>query len=174
MYQGHELVQREQFEYNSSGNRKNYYHITYQGTDSIVQLIHYEYFNKHKVKRITISENDEKGIFHLLEVNEYDKADNLSKTESYIDATNLTMQEFTYTPKKQPKTIHWKVNGKTTAYATYHYNSHDLLVDYEYKTEEALLQIHHVYNKDYLLLEKIVKTDDKLTKKYHYTYLHFD
>lgn len=173
VYQGEELIQKEQFEYNADGTRKNYYHITYQDTDSIVQLIHYEYFSNKHIKKITISENDEKGVFHLIEVNEYDKNDNLIRTENRIDAANPAVQELTYTSKRQSKSIVWKVNGKMTAQANYEYNNHDLLIDYEYKENNSHLHVHHIYNKDDLLIEKIFTTDKKLSKKYHYTYAYF-
>ncbi len=173
VYQGDELIQKEQFEYNSDGTRKNYYHITYQDTDSIVQLIHYEYFSNKHIKKITISENDEKGVFHLIELNEYDKNDNLIRTENRIDVENPAVQELTYTSKKQSKSIVWKVNGKITAQANYEYNNHDLLIDYEYEENNSHLHVHHVYDKNDLLIEKIFNTDKKLTKKYHYTYNYF-
>jgi hypothetical protein len=170
VYQDKLLIQQEKFEYNSNGTRKNYYHITYQDTDSIIQLIHYEYFSNLHIKKITISENDEKGVFHLIELNEYDKNDNLSKTENWIDRENPTLQEFTYTSKKQPKSIVWKQNGKVISHANYHYNNRDLLVEYAYKEQDSFLHITYIYDTSNLLVEKIFKTDNKLSKKYRYTY----
>jgi hypothetical protein len=173
VYQGDELIQKELFDYNSDGTRKMYQNINYQDGDSLVQRIQYEYFNKQQVKKITISENDEKGVMNVIEITEFDKAGNMIRKENRFDITNPTSQEFSY-DNNLLKEIIWKQSGKTVAEAEYRYNSHNLLIDYHYKENGEKRHIKFIYDKNELLLEKIFKTDDKLVKKYHYTYYYFD
>jgi hypothetical protein len=174
VYQGNELVQKEVFEYNNDGTRKIYQNINYQDGDSLVQRIQYEYFNKLQIRKITVSENDEKGAMNIIEVTEFDKAGNMIEKENRFDSNNPTSQEFSYTDKNQLKNIVWKQNGKTFAEATYKYNARHLLTDYEYKENGESRTITYLYDQKDLLTERIFKTDGKFVKKYQYTYAYFE
>lgn len=175
IYQGDELVQREFTEHNPDGSRLNFYNISYQGKDSIVQRTHYEYFTKQHLKKIIISEDDENGVFHQVQFTEFDKKGNIVKVESRIEPENPTLQEYTYTSNNRLKSIVWKQQNQFTAEAHYHYNNHNLLSSYSYQEKNGQKkQIDYFYDKDLLMTEKIFKTDGKFIKKYHYTYLRFD
>ncbi len=175
IYQGDELVQREVTDHQADGSRLNFYHITYQAGDSIVQRTHYEYFSKNHLKRITIAEDDENGVFHTVQLTEFDKKGNILKVESKLDPENPTLQEYTYNSHNQVKSIVWKQQNQSVAEATYHYNNHNLLANYTYQEKNGQKkQIEYFYTKDWLTTEKIFKTDGSFVKKYHYTYIHFD
>jgi hypothetical protein len=175
--------------YNNTFKGKEIYHYDNQGflhqisaytfqvpSDTVLIIKTFEYYNKHKLKSIKVSEEKtsnsaSKRILHHIE---YDMKGNVLHDLNHIQKDVQIIKEYSYDNQYHIKSFKQKENNKIIIHTKYEYDSRNRLINIKQTENGNLKQVDYEYDDYGLIVKKTLSENGKFLRRYFYKYQFFE